>query len=383
MAEAEMNSGSGRLSVHIADLTALEKPMSTLPNPKAAPDYSDLVAALAAADAQPLWDRYMRITSREPKPRDVAHLWRWREMHPLIERAVREVSMEDAERRVLLLTNPALGSGITTTTNLSAGLQVLEPGEHAGAHRHSLSALRFVMSGSGAVTIVNGKRCVMNEGDLVLTPTWTWHEHVNEGSGRMIWFDGLDVPLSQHLDSMFLEFGPVRDLPDDLSRVPDDVFESGSPFPGGDLPKAGYSPQFHYPWASALQALQRLPVRPDGSKLLRYTNPVTDGAVMPTIDCYLHQLAAGRPTTAVRSTSNAICVVAEGEGKTRVGDELIEWTRGDVFTLPHWTWVSHQADRQSRLFMMTDRELLHRIGYLREESAEPSTNQDKHENLPL
>ncbi len=348
--------------------------MSATSNAKAAVDYSELIEALAAVHAQPLWDRYMQLATRAPQLSEPAHVWRWRDMLPFIERAVREVRMEDAERRVLLLTNPAFGGRAVTTTNLSAGLQILEPGERALAHRHTLSALRFVMSGTGATTIVDGKRCPMAEGDLILTPTWTWHEHVNEGRERVVWFDGLDLPLAQHLDSIFLQLGPASAPAQDLSRVPDEVLEKGGVLPAGELPKAGYSPQFRYPWASALQALQRLSARPDGSKLLRYTNPATGGAVMPTLDCYLLELAAGRATVPVRSTSNAVCVVAEGEGESRVGDEKIAWTRGDIFTLPHWQWVSHQARQQARLFMMTDRELLDKIGYLREETNSSDSN---------
>ena len=114
-------------------------------------------------------------------------------MQPLVERAVAEVSMEDAERRVLLLTHPAFAGSVATTTNLSAGLQTLLPGETARAHRHALQAIRFVMQGSGAVTSVNDHACPMAEGDLILTPAWTWHEHLHPGTGRMVWFDGLDV----------------------------------------------------------------------------------------------------------------------------------------------------------------------------------------------
>jgi gentisate 1,2-dioxygenase len=345
--------------------------MSASPNINAAVDYSEMIEALATVHAQPLWDRYMTLAPRAPRLQDPAHIWRWRDMLPFIERAVREVHMDHAERRVLLLSNPAFGGRAVTTTNLSAGLQILEPGEHALAHRHSLSALRFVMSGTGATTIVDGKRCPMAEGDLILTPTWTWHEHVNEGGNRVVWFDGLDLPLAQHLDSVFLQLGPADEPARDLARIPDEVWEKGGVLPEGELPKAGYSPQFRYPWASALQSLQGLQARPDRSKLLRYTNPVTGGAVIPTLDCYLLELAAHHATVPVRSTSNAVCVVAEGEGETLVGDERIEWTRGDIFTLPHWKWVTHEAHQLSRIFLMTDRELMAKIGYLREETDAP------------
>ena len=167
--------------------------------------YVGMIAALAERHAQPLWDRYHRITTREPRALDAPMAWAWADMEPLVERAAREVAMEDAERRVLLLTHPAFGGRVATTTNLSGGLQTLLPGETARAHRHSLQAIRFVMSGSGAVTTVNRHRCPMHEGDLVLTPAWAWHEHIHQGSQRMVWFDGLDLPLLHHLDSMFFE----------------------------------------------------------------------------------------------------------------------------------------------------------------------------------
>lgn len=328
---------------------------------------ASLREALAAVAAHPMWERDKSFVAPQPRSNNAPHRWRWRDMLPLIDRAVREVGMEDAERRVLLFKHPAYDMRGGTTSNLSAGLQILEPGERAQAHRHSLSAIRFIMSGSGAVTVVDGKRCPMEEGDLILTPTWTWHEHENNSDRRAVWFDGLDAPFARHLDTVFFESGPARELPADLSRVPDEVLAAGGSLPQGELPKAGFSPQFRYPWANALQALQKLPNAADGSKLLRYTNPFTGGAVIPTLDCYLQELAAGRSTTPVRSTSNAMCVVADGEGLTRIGDEVVEWARGDIFTLPHWKWISHEAYAPSRLFLMTDRELLARVGYLREE----------------
>jgi gentisate 1,2-dioxygenase len=335
--------------------------------PTQAAEKSAFLHALAAAHLQPLWDQYAELAPNEPRSINGPHSWRWHDTLPLIERAVREVGMEDAERRVLLLKHPAYAGRGVATGIFTAGLQILEPGERAQAHRHSLSAIRFIMSGAGAVTIVDGKRCPMEEGDLILTPTWTWHEHENTSQRRAVWFDGLDVPFARMMDTIFFEPGPAHGLPDDLSRVPDDVLAAGGGLPQKELPQAGFSPQFRYPWASAVQALQKLPAAADGSKLLRYTNPVTGGAVIPTIDCYLQELAAGRPTAPLRSTSSAMCVVAEGEGRTRIGDEVIEWARGDIFTLPHWKWISHEANRTSRLFLMTDRELLIRVGYLREE----------------
>lgn len=324
-----------------------------------------LVEALAEAGLQPLWDRYMQLLTRQPKPIDPPMAWSWSSLQPLIERAVAEVGMADAERRVLLFSHPAFAPNAYTTTNLSGGVQILEPGEHADRHRHTVAALRFVMQGEGAVTWVNGKRCEMAEGDLVLTPSWCWHEHRNEGDRRVVWFDGLDVPLAHHLRATFLQFDGEGEMPAELD---DAVALAGM---GPTTPWPAYrqhSPRYRYAAADVAAALDALPAAADGSRELRYVNPATGGPVMPTLDCYALRLTAGAWTRAWRSTSNAVVVVARGSGRSRVGEEEIEWRERDVFTLPHWHWVSHCAhDPDSQLFLMTDRALLDAMGYLRTE----------------
>src|SRR5690606_10413321 len=188
-------------------------------------------------------DRYQRMLTPEPVSPDEAMLWPWRDMLPLIERARNEVPMEHAERRVLLLSNPVFEPRPYTTTNLQAGLQILEPGEVAQPHRHTVGALRFVMQGSGAVTYVDGKSCPMQPGDLILTPSWCWHEHRNEGSSSMVWFDGLDLPFVHSLGTAFLQFGQVENEP---VQVDDAVFEAGMAPDDGPQQYSVYSPRYRY-----------------------------------------------------------------------------------------------------------------------------------------
>ncbi len=324
-----------------------------------------LTDALAGANLQPLWDRYMSLMTREPAPIDWPMLWSWESMRPLIERAVAEVGMEDAERRVLLFCHPAFAPNIWTTTNLSAGLQIIEPGEHAASHRHTAAALRFVMEGEGAVTWVDGRPCPMSEGDLILTPSWCWHEHRNEGDRRVVWFDGLDVPVAQGLRTIFLEFGSPDGVP---QQVHDAVPRAGVlPL---DVPASfhRHSMRYRYEAADITAALDVLAPSADGTKTVRYINPATGGPVMPTLDCYAMRLRAGGETRPMRTTGNAIAVVAKGAGTTRAGDKTIEWKKGDVFTLPHWHWTTHRADENnSQLFLMTDYGHLDAMGYLRTE----------------
>jgi len=135
-----------------------------------------------------------------------------------------------------------------------------------------------------------------------------------------------------------------------------------------------YSPMFRYPWKAVLQALSDLPASDDGSRTLRYTNPATGGPAMTLIDCFLLALAKGRDTIPYRTTSDALCVVADGEGESQIGEHNFTWQRNDIFTLPNWSWISHKAvSGDAKLFLVTDRDAIDRLGMLREETRDRGT----------
>jgi gentisate 1,2-dioxygenase len=225
------------------------------------------------------------------------------------------------------------------------------------------------MEGNSAVTTVNGKPCLMREGDLILTPNWCWHGHANPGNENVVWFNGLDLPLTFFYNAGFHEHGH-GDEPVGPSDLPDESYARGglvSASPGDALP---YSPMFRYAGSDVLEALRALPAEPDGSRKLRYVDPTTGGPVMPTMDLYLLDLPKSGETRPYRTTSNAMCVVVEGAGVTRIEGHSIRWEKGDVFTLPHWSWITHKFESApARLFQSTDRELLRYMHLLREEFA--------------
>ena len=204
--------------------------------------------AMNAANVLALWEREGRQTQPEP-----AHAWRWRELDPLIDMAVKATGMGDAERRVLLLNNPVFAGTdrMGANVNLSVNLQVLMPGERARPHRHTMNALRFVLEGQGVTTVVEGKPCPMAPGDMILTPGWTWHEHRHEGSTRCVWVDALDVPYHDYMRNGVFEPGPAHDV---TPLPPDSAFAAPGLAPTMTL-KTPYSPLFCYPWTSAVQAL--------------------------------------------------------------------------------------------------------------------------------
>lgn len=326
----------------------------------------DLRAVWAAGNVAPLWENRVAHGNRPgPEP---GHIWRWSEMQPLIEAATAIRSMEAVERRVLSLIGPhaaEVGGARGTTTNLNAGLQILMPGETARPHRHSMNALRFVLSGEGATTVVDGKPCWMAEGDLVTTPGWCWHEHVHRGERPIVWLDVLDASLHRYLGTDAFQPGPANDVP---QLTADAAFTSSCLVPEIADARTDHSPVFRYPWSEASRAVSAAPVGADGMRRVRYANPRDGGPVMALLDCWLVELAAGAASTPFRSTANAVCAVVQGSGASEVGGERFEWGPRDVVSLPHGNWIRHRAGAEpARLFFVSDRPVLARLGLLREE----------------
>jgi len=175
----------------------------------------DLERFYASTDQASLAPGWLR--RGEERPTVVPFLWKWSEVEPLVMRSGEVVTPDrDVQRRVLRLANPALGHG--TTHTISAALQLLLPGECAPAHRHTPTAIRWILQGEGVYTTVQGDKCYMERGDLVLTPSWTWHDHNSEGEAPMIWLDGLDTPLVHNLHATFFENYPEDRLPEPESR---------------------------------------------------------------------------------------------------------------------------------------------------------------------
>ncbi len=322
-------------------------------------------AAMERAHVSALWERTNRDAAQVA---ETPYLWRWTELDPLLDAAVGETNMETAERRVLVLENPAYRGThrVGASINMVVNLQVLMPGETARPHRHRLNALRFVIENDGgAVTTVDGTPCRMHPGDFLLTPGWCWHEHTHNGKGRAIWLDALDSQLQRHLCTNEFEAGPSNDMPPPLTE---EAYAIGGVTPLMAGEEKPYSPIFRYPLERVIQAFEGMPMSSDGSKRIRYTNPLTGGVAMPGIDCYMLAPAKNRDTRPYRTNANMMCLVVDGEGTSQVGAETLRWTKNDIFSLPRGHWISHRAESEdAKLFQLTDREVLARLDYLREE----------------
>src|SRR6202047_137950 len=184
--------------------------MATETAPVRTPERQQFYDRSAPANLAPLWENLHRMVTAEPAPACLPALWRYRDVRPHLMESGGLITAQEAIRRVLMLMNPGLGGEASITGSLFAGLQLIMPGEVAPAHRHSQSALRFIIEGHGAYTAVDGERTTMQPGDFVITPSWTWHDHGNETSEPMVWLDGLDIQIVKLLSASFAEQAPAE-----------------------------------------------------------------------------------------------------------------------------------------------------------------------------
>ena len=317
----------------------------------------------------PLWEVLASLVIPEPHSPCVPAHWRYDAIRDYLLEAGRLITAKEAERRVLILENPALRGQSAITNTMYCGLQVIMPGEVAPSHRHTQSALRFVIEGEGAYTAVDGERVAMRRGDFIITPSWTWHDHGNTGSEPVVWMDGLDIPLIRMLDASFAERMDEETQPvtapegDALARYGHNML------PVDWEPATRTSPVFHYPYERSRETLDRLarsgPLHPARGIKMQFTNPATGGFAMPTIGTFIQLLPKGFDGTAERVTDGTIHHVVDGHGATTIGGTTFDWGPRDVFVAPSWLPVSHRADDDAVLFSYSDRPVQKALGLWR------------------
>jgi gentisate 1,2-dioxygenase len=350
---------------------------------------ADFHERMHAAQMYGLWELASQMT-RHPEPQAVPHMWKASLLDAMI-REAGEVVPVGEERRALQLFNPGLDGRWATTNTMIAAVQLLLPGETARAHRHTPTAIRFIMEGEGAYTAVDGERVYMKPGDLVLTPSWAWHDHGNETDKPVVWMDGLDVPLVQFLNAMFFQMHEAREFPlnkphNASSRLHGHVAlqptwmkerprlsEHGGPTTQDPQTP---SPLLLYGWDAtwkSLSALHDTDGDPYDGIALEYTHPQTGASVLPTMGCWIQMLRPGEKLRAHRHTGSAVYYVARGTGESIIGGRSFAWGKGDIITLPSWALHQHanlSAQEPAVLFSIQDRPVLEALGLYREEPAD-------------
>jgi gentisate 1,2-dioxygenase len=341
------------------------------------PELVSYYRTLEQINAGALWTVANKIEPWEPKSSSEAILWRYSDLRDLVLKSVDLVTPEQAGRRVIFLNNPGRTDVSAAVGWLYSGLQVMHPGELASSHRHSASALRFIMEGSGAYTNVDGHKMTLGANDFVLTPNGTWHEHGVSAEGTpCIWQDGLDIPLMNALEAGFYEVHP--DLQQAVTYPVDDTSATwGAPGlrPAGKEWSKRYSPLLKYEWAPTYEALARFAANTDGSDFdgvhMDYISPHTGGSVMSTIGAAIQMLRPGEHTRAHRQVGSFIYQCAKGSGYSIINGRRYDWRERDIFCVPSWMFHEHVNGSDTDdacLFSFHDLPVIKALGLYREEA---------------
>jgi len=306
-----------------------------------------LIKGASEAHAVPLWPQMVRLNPPEPNPKCVPYVWDYERIKPYLVRAGELVQEKDAERRVLMYINPARESPYTTDT-IFAGIQLVMPNETAAAHRHVTFAMRFIVEGNGGFTAIHGKRIAMNRSDLILTPTWNWHDHGKDGSGPMIWLDALDMPSFIHFPVHFVEHY-------DKPRYPaEDIDTSQSPIV--------------FPWIRMQKQLDEM----EGEWVSREYLKADGSYVSKTLGASAERINTGASSPPVRETVSSVYHVIAGSGYSEIGGKKYEWKTDDTFCIPSWYKYQHFARSPETVYLyrFDDKPMIKALGFYRWEGMD-------------
>jgi len=327
----------------------------------------DYRAALTAQNLVPLWPSLRAVLPpNKPIVRTRPTCWPYQDLRPLLLRAGELTPIEKAERRVLVLANPGHGlEKMQASSTIYLGMQLLLPGEWAPAHRHTPNAVRMIVEGDGAYTTVDGEKCLMSRGDLILTPTGLWHEHGHDGDKPVVWLDVLDLPMVYYMEASYVTEGKAQTVNSDTAGlayqrggvVPAPVFvRSQSPFP-----------MLRYPWVDVRTALETLArTRPEIEAVqVAYINPETGGDAQKILGFSALMLRPGE-TLNLPARSTAI-VFHQIEGSASVEADASSFTlaEADTCCIPGYTPITlknQSASQPAFIFIADDAPLQKKLG---------------------
>jgi gentisate 1,2-dioxygenase len=356
---------------------------SVLPQQKVHPDVEALridahkLSLIEFSQARPVFEL------SEPPKTAVPHIWKWRDYYPMLRRAASLIDADKSFRRSFMFSNPGLFPKPFMTPTLDGACSLYNPGERAPVHRHVPSASRLGIQGSGGFSTVEGEKCGMGEGDLVLTPAGTWHDFGNESDKEALFVDIVNDPLCMALGATFYELDYREEgLPKRLQTVREPLDRSEKLYStGGIVPtfvkhgrgwNPSASPMWVYRFEHVQETLDRLRAHagdPYDGLMIEYVNPVTGASAMPTMSFNMRLLRRGDKLAEHRHTSSTVYCAVQGSGTTRIGDTSFRWERNDVFVVPNWTWHSHEntSGEDAFLFSVSDEAAMRKLCLYREQ----------------
>jgi len=314
---------------------------------------ADYIADMTALSIAPLWPQLRGLLPRgKPSRATQPFVWHYKDVRPQLMRAGELTPIEKAERRVLVLCNPGHGiEKLVATPNIYVGMQLILPGEVAPNHRHTPSAVRFVVEGEGGFTTVQGEKCPMHKGDLILTPAGLWHEHGHEGKGPVVWMDALDLPMVYGMEASYAIEGPSQNASPDLDASQTKYQRAGLvPFSSLSQSVRAPYPQIRYPWVDVRKALLALDqgTAKDDAQLLR----------------------DGLDFSPRRRSASSVMHVIEGRGESEIDGVSLKWSEGDTVAIPTHAQIKHRASNgQAYLFHVDDAPTQRALGFYQEFSA--------------
>jgi len=335
---------------------------------------ADYVSALRALNLVPLWPSLRAVLPpHKPQPKTRATHWPYRSLRPLLLQAGELTPIEKAERRVLVLANPGHGlEKMQASAAMYLGMQLLLPGEWAPSHRHTPNAVRMVVEGEGAWTNVNGEKCVMRRGDLILTPTGLWHEHGHDGSEPVVWLDVLDLPLVYYMEASYHVNGtrqPVK--PEHSERA----YARGGLVPAPVFQRSGKAyPMLRYPWVEARAALEALAAdRPDLQAVqLSYSNPETGAPAQNILGFYVLMLRPGQTLQLPQRSPAMVFHLIEGSAELQAEAQRFVLAEADTACVPGYCAVSLRnasANAPAFVFIADETPLQQKLGVFEQRDA--------------
>lgn len=321
----------------------------------------------------PLWP-LMRAALPYDKPHRACtpHVWSWSEVRPNLLKAGEYTPIEKAERRVLILSNPGLGlDKLRATPSIFIGMQMILPGEFAPTHKHSPSAVRMVIEGKGGWTTVQGERCPMEKGDLILTPSGLWHEHGHDGKDPVIWMDALDLPAVAGLEASYAIEGNIQNTKPNADSSQTRYIRAGLvPYASLGQNRQRY-PMFRFPWKDVKESLHALAtITPKNSAVqLAYVNPETGEECMPVLGFSVLMLRPGETLRPNRRSSSAVLHVIEGSGEAHVDGKHLTFEENDVVAIPTHADVeisNRSTSKPCYLFQVDDAPMQRKLGFFEE-----------------
>jgi len=323
--------------------------------------------ALKELNLVPLWPSLRavlppKVPTRQTQPT----YWAYKTLRPLLLKAGELTPIEKAERRVLVLANPGHGlEKMQASAAMYLGMQLLMPGEWAPSHRHTPNAVRMIVEGEGAYTTVDGEKCPMSRGDLILTPTGLWHEHGHDGKDPVIWLDVLDLPMVYYMEASYHIEGARQEVKPG---------EGGKQYVrGGVLPSRVFErsknayPMLRYAWKDAKAALESLAQDDPSLEAVQvtYVNPETGADAQNILGFYSLMLRPGQTLRLPARSPAQVFHVIEGAVEAKIMNSTFKLDEADTCCAPGYeavTLKNLQANQPSFVFIADESPLHRKLG---------------------